>query len=171
MSMRFCCVIFERHSNIRVLVRHQTGRNTGHSHFNIHLSVLGIAPASKLRPILLHLCQRQTFEAIAPGMLELLPNSPQYIEPISVMAPWSGEVNDEIRLAFRRSLAVDLYGWDAFDSLRLRLAVADYCWVSYKLLYLLAIFGSMIYFAKNPIRKCPRPRKCESISAGLHKGY
>ncbi|EJD07659.1 uncharacterized protein FOMMEDRAFT_16290 [Fomitiporia mediterranea MF3/22] len=91
-------------------------------------SVLCDAPASKLRPILLHLCQRRTFDTVWPRVLELLSSCLHAEETLSAIGSWSGRVTDDIRLAFRRSLAIDFYGWDAYHSLRLRLAVADYCW-------------------------------------------
>lgn len=90
---------------------------------------IGHTPASLLRPILLHLRQRKTFELIWHRVLPLLSLSPDVTNGVNEMKPYAGEINEEIRLAFRRSLSVDLYGWEEFQSLRLRLAVADYCWV------------------------------------------
>lgn len=108
-----------------------------HSYFTFLLhrgTVLSSSPTSKLRPILFHLCQRQIYDVVWPRILELLPVNSHNAESMGEMASWSGQINDDIRLAFRRSLAIGLYGWDTFYSLRLRLAVADYCWVSRVLL-------------------------------------
>ncbi|THH10356.1 hypothetical protein EW145_g1385 [Phellinidium pouzarii] len=91
-------------------------------------SVLGHAPIHKLRPILLLLCQRTVFETIWPRVLELLPTNTQEAENYIAIEPWTGQVNDAVKEAFRRSLSVDLYGWDSFHSSRLQLAIADYCW-------------------------------------------
>ncbi|KAH8110999.1 transcription factor IIIC subunit delta N-term-domain-containing protein [Phellopilus nigrolimitatus] len=91
-------------------------------------SVLGYAPVHKLRPILLHLCQRKVFDVIWHRVLELIPTDISEGEIGGVIEPWADQINDVVRQAFRRSLCIDLYGWDSFLSLRLRLAVADYCW-------------------------------------------
>ncbi|KAI5121645.1 hypothetical protein M0805_001172 [Coniferiporia weirii] len=91
-------------------------------------SVLGRASAHVLRPVLLHLCQRAVFDTVWPHVLELLPTDLQETESAIVIEPLTSQLDDEVRRAFRRSLSIDLFGWDSFTSRRLRLAVADYCW-------------------------------------------
>lgn len=42
----------------------------------------------------------------------------------------TGGLDPGLRLDFRRSLTRHLFGWDYILNLRMRLAVADLCWVS-----------------------------------------
>ncbi|KAL5531750.1 hypothetical protein ACEPAG_4627 [Sanghuangporus baumii] len=91
-------------------------------------SILGHAPSSILRPILLHLCQRKTFDVVWTRVLPLLAPGLDDAKYANGLPRWSRGLDEEIKRAIRRNLAIELYGWDAFHSLRLRLAVADYCW-------------------------------------------
>ena len=79
---------------------------------------------------MLHLCQRNTFDAVWSRVLPLLSLDPEGPDHEASMPAWAGVDSEEGRLAFRYSLAVSLYGWEVFHSLRLRLAIADYCWVT-----------------------------------------
>jgi general transcription factor 3C protein 4 len=48
-----------------------------------------------------------------------------------VVPPWpSGDVGPELKADFRRSLTRQFFGWDNLLNLRMRLSVADLCWVS-----------------------------------------
>jgi general transcription factor 3C protein 4 len=44
--------------------------------------------------------------------------------------PWEKELTLPLQQAFQRSLTRHLFGWDIILSLRMRLAVADFCWVT-----------------------------------------
>lgn len=51
-----------------------------------------------------------------------------------IVTPWSaGGLTPELKSDFRRSLARQLFGWDNLLNLRMRLSVADLCWVSVSL--------------------------------------
>ena len=47
-----------------------------------------------------------------------------------VTVPTWGSLTPETRSQFRASLARNLFGWDVLLSLRMRLSVADFAWVS-----------------------------------------
>ena len=85
-----------------------------------------------LRPHLLHLgdsnrlrgCYGQLFDIIRP----VLDNDCS--KRVAIPSWGSGDVNVELRDQFRLSLATNLYGWDELLSLRMRLSLADFAWVS-----------------------------------------
>lgn len=63
-------------------------------------------------------------------MLDIL-RQPVDDDSVSIsLSQWSGSPTPEIKRAFRRSLAQNLFGWDSLLYLRMGLGVADFCWVS-----------------------------------------
>lgn len=89
---------------------------------------LGHAPIHTLRPAFLQLGYRAVFDAIWLDVIQCLslslPN-----ENEAPIQPWTNAVDDMFRKEFRKSLTIALYGWEDLHSTRLRLAVADACWV------------------------------------------
>ncbi|KAJ6485623.1 transcription factor IIIC subunit delta N-term-domain-containing protein [Mycena sanguinolenta] len=85
----------------------------------------GSTPLNLLRPIFLHL---EDLLEHQPRVIQiLLANSDTY-PPSPDLPAWSGEVNSQMRLDFRRSVKQHLYGCNILLSLRLRLSVAEFCW-------------------------------------------
>ena len=89
---------------------------------------LGRRPYTYVAPYLFHLSRKEFFDVAWPDVLRILPLAEDEFEQQD-LAPWSGAVDHSVRKSFQHSLSVDFYGWGVFHSLRLRLAVADYCWV------------------------------------------
>lgn len=87
-------------------------------------------PLHQLRPLLLHLCSTGRFAEICPRLLEILDQSPQVESPaVSVLLPSQG-VGPKLQRQLRESLATHFFGWNGLHSLRMRLSIADMCWVS-----------------------------------------
>lgn len=86
-------------------------------------------PLHQLRPLLLHLCSTGRFAEICPRLLEVLDQSPQDESPAVSVPPSSQGVGTELQSQLRESLATHLFGWNGLLSLRMRLSVADMCWV------------------------------------------
>lgn len=88
-----------------------------------------ITPLHQLRPLLLHLCSTGRFVEICPRLLAVLDQSPQDESPAVSIPPSSQGVGAELQRQLRESLATHLFGWNGLLSLRMRLSVADMCWV------------------------------------------
>lgn len=93
-------------------------------------TVLGDAPIHILRPVYMHLRKNGTLHQIHPRILDVLrhygdDDSSNAIIPLS-----STGLTPDIKLQLRKSLTSHLFGWDNLLALRMRLAVADFCWVS-----------------------------------------
>lgn len=86
-------------------------------------------PLHQLRPLLLHLCSTGRFAETCPRLLEVLDQSPQDESPAVSVPPSSPGVGAELRRELRESLATHLFGWSGLLSLRMRLSIADICWV------------------------------------------
>ena len=85
---------------------------------------------AQLRPIFFHLYQAQLFNHIWEDVILLLNLADkQYNEHAIVVRPLTGNQDDE-RESLRYNLSLHLYGWTHAQSLRLRLSIADFCWVS-----------------------------------------
>ncbi|KAJ7498004.1 transcription factor IIIC subunit delta N-term-domain-containing protein [Mycena galericulata] len=85
----------------------------------------GATPLHILRPIFLHL---QDLTELQPRVIETLLEKADRYPPSPSLVAWSGDVGDELRVKFRRSLKQHLFGCNVLLSLRLRLSVADFCW-------------------------------------------
>ena len=86
-------------------------------------------PLHQLRSLLLHLCSTGRFAEICPRLLEILDQSLQDESPPVSVPPSSQGVGVELQSQLRESLATHLFGWNGLLSLRMRLSVADMCWV------------------------------------------
>ncbi|KAJ7249546.1 transcription factor IIIC subunit delta N-term-domain-containing protein [Mycena haematopus] len=85
----------------------------------------GSTPLNLLRPIFLHsedLLEHQ------PRLIQILLANTDKSPPILVIPTWSGDIDSQMRLDFRRSVKQHLYGCNILLSLRLRLSVAEFCW-------------------------------------------
>ncbi|KAA1468914.1 hypothetical protein DENSPDRAFT_834407 [Dentipellis sp. KUC8613] len=88
----------------------------------------GDAPLHILRPLFLHLRNPGVLERLHPHILTILE---AHISDESLhrnIPAWTGELDEAVRTAFRKSLVQHLFGSDDLLSLRLRLAAADFCW-------------------------------------------
>ncbi|KAG8220800.1 hypothetical protein J3R82DRAFT_2244 [Butyriboletus roseoflavus] len=86
-------------------------------------------PLHQLRPLFLHLCNTGRFAETCPRVLDILDHSPQD-ESLAVSVPLSSQgVGVELQRQLRESLATHLFGWNTLLSLRMRLSIADMCWV------------------------------------------
>jgi general transcription factor 3C protein 4 len=95
------------------------------------MTALGQVSIHSLRPTLLYLRRNGTSFRLHSRLLEIL-RPPSIDSSINVTVPLlQGELDQELREGLRRSLKKHLFGWSDFLSLRLRLAVADFCWVGY----------------------------------------
>ncbi|KDQ50704.1 hypothetical protein JAAARDRAFT_199699 [Jaapia argillacea MUCL 33604] len=87
----------------------------------------GYAPIHVLRSVFLQLRSGVMSQVYQHVLAILHPTFPD--ESTNIFIPmWSGILTEELRRECRSSLARHLYGWDPLLSLRLRLAIADYCW-------------------------------------------
>ena len=89
-----------------------------------------MAPIHILRPLFLHLGQQKIFDSFWPDILKELVLLPSDVEVGSSLEFGSSEDLDQFRLTFRHSLTIELFGCETFHSMRLRLAIADFCWVN-----------------------------------------
>ena len=93
-------------------------------------SALGLAPLHVLRPIFFYLRNNGKLNLLHSRVLETLrPHLVDHPMNVSIL-PWAGDLIPEMRHEFRSSLARYLFGWDILLSLRMRLSVADFVWVS-----------------------------------------
>jgi hypothetical protein len=113
----------------------------------------GCVPLHLLRPIFLHFGKSERFQHLLGFIFQVL-QQPFDDESVNVVvAPWSaGGLVPELKADFRRSLTTHLFGWDNLLSLRMRLSVADLCWVS-------IFFGSrsLILRLSESVRNSRRP--------------
>lgn len=107
--------------------------------FSCRSTVLGQAPVHVLRPILYRLSLKGVLDAVWPEVLQLLPLADDELQECHLPS-WTGHVDHDIHKSFQRSIAIDLYGWDTFRSLRFRMAIAVFCWVIEFLVPLLTHF-------------------------------
>ena len=68
---------------------------------------------------------------ILPQLLQILESNVPEDPAATIVNSWTGGFVPEMRVAFRRQLITHLFGWDSLVALRLRLAIADFCWVCY----------------------------------------
>lgn len=85
-----------------------------------------------LRPYLLHLGDSKRLKECHGQLLDTLRliSTDDCSKQVIITSWGSGDVSVELREKFRISLATHLYGWDEFLSLRMRLVLADFAWVS-----------------------------------------
>jgi general transcription factor 3C protein 4 len=101
---------------------------TGSGHDPIHL----------LRSTFLYLRDEASLQRLHQRLLGILSLHPfTMADPslamshtASALPSWQEEVTPDMRRSFRMSLRRDLFGWSDLMSLRMRLSLADYCWVS-----------------------------------------
>lgn len=92
----------------------------------------GCVPLHLLRPIFLHFEKSERFQQLLGFVFQVLQQPFDDDSVNIVVAPWSaGGLVPELKADFRRSLTTHLFGWDNLLSLRMRLSVADLCWVSF----------------------------------------
>src|SRR5882757_6757864 len=122
------------------------------------------APVHHLRALMLYLRNNARFTALCPRILEILSQVPPDQTTSIVLPPWTQGSTDDLRLQLRKSLTTHLFGWPNLLSLRMRLSIADMCWVrrsgaptSYSLPYLL--------FHRN----YARTRRCRYSAVKLHR--
>ena len=92
------------------------------------LTILGQAPIASLRPIFLYLRKSGTLPRVHSRLLEILRPSSSFLELDVDISGTPGGTN-EVKDAFQRNLKKYLFGCRDLLSLRLRLSVADFCWV------------------------------------------
>lgn len=89
----------------------------------------GYSPLRILRPVFFLLSQGQVATQSSERLLQILQHTP-FDESTSInITPLSATLTKEVKREFRNSLLCHMYGWDSFLSLRLKLAVADHCWM------------------------------------------
>lgn len=131
---------------------------------------MGHAPAHTLRPILLHLCQHQVFDVLTHQVLQILQETYHEDGIEYNLQKWTNPVNENTRRIIRRSLAIDLYGWDAFYSLRLRFALADFCWVRVFYNYRMLIIANFVSSFKQKMSSVDETKnKFGTIAQNLQK--
>ena len=97
----------------------------------------GYDPIHLLRSVLLYLRDEGNLQRLHSRVLGILSLHPVLMVDPSLptthasyaLPCWEDEVTPEMRRSFRRSLRQELYGWGDLMSLRMRLSLADYCWV------------------------------------------
>jgi hypothetical protein len=97
----------------------------------------GYDPIHLLRSVLLYLRDEGNLQRLHSRVLGILSLHPVLmVDPslatthaASALPSWEDEVTPEMRRSFRGSLRQELYGWGDLMSLRMRLSLADYCWV------------------------------------------
>jgi hypothetical protein len=91
----------------------------------------GDASIHLLRPILIHLRVNEMTPRLHTCLMDLLQSQPIDDDSFNLVIPSTPATFDpQLRDSFRRSLGQHLFGWDVLLSLRLRLAITDFCWVS-----------------------------------------
>jgi hypothetical protein len=83
-----------------------------------------------LRPFFFGLHNQRRLESVHNRLLQMLQKpSEDFSAKISVPVLVAA-LTDDIRRNFRKSLAMHLFGWPEISSLRMRLSLADFVWVS-----------------------------------------
>lgn len=85
----------------------------------------GATPLHLLRPIFL---RAQDLVDLQPRVIETLLDGSDTSPPSPALTPWLTDKSLQLREEFRKSLNQHLFGCNVLHSLRLRLAVADFCW-------------------------------------------
>ncbi|KAG7094041.1 hypothetical protein E1B28_007662 [Marasmius oreades] len=95
----------------------------------------GVTPLHVMRPILFHMRSKYLLDRLHAQILGVLsPQDPDSIVMSDDIAlpTWcpggQGALSPDFRKAFRNSLIMHLFGWDALMSLRMKLSLADYAW-------------------------------------------
>lgn len=91
-----------------------------------------LSPLHLLRPYFLHLGDSKRLKECYVQLLDVLRPvlNNDYSKRVVIPSWDSGEISAELRKQFCISLATNLYGWDELLSLRMRLSLADFAWVS-----------------------------------------
>lgn len=94
-------------------------------------SASGLSPLYLLRPFLVHLRDPNKLDTVRSRFLEVLQTRAHedFSKAITVPSCEMG-LTDDLRLRFKFSLSTNLFGWDDLLSLRMRLSLADFAWVS-----------------------------------------
>ncbi|ETW79260.1 hypothetical protein HETIRDRAFT_478665 [Heterobasidion irregulare TC 32-1] len=88
----------------------------------------GHAPIHILRPIFLHLQKTGKISQLQLRLLETLRDLPVDESTSIAIPPFTREFTADVRTDFGRSLTQHLFGFNTLLSLRLLLAIADFCW-------------------------------------------
>jgi general transcription factor 3C polypeptide 4 len=91
-------------------------------------TIPGQVPIASLRPIFLYLLKSGTLPRVHSRLLEIL-HPPSSFPSLDVDTSGTPGGTNEVKYAFQRSLKKHLFGCRDLLSLRLRLSVADFCWV------------------------------------------
>jgi len=71
--------------------------------------------------------------AVHTKFLDLLRDQSQTDDSTKITVPeLCQEMNEDMKIKFRRSLSVNLFGWDDLLSLRMKLSLGDFAWVRKK---------------------------------------
>ena len=90
---------------------------------------LGRGTLDLLRPYLFRLSDRGKLNELHPRILQVLDPSPDDHSLTIDILPCLSNLSAEVRQRFRKSLSRHLFGYDALESLRIRLVLADFIWV------------------------------------------
>lgn len=122
----------------------------------------GSAPIHHLRALMLHLRSNARFAAVCPQVLEILSQVPPDQTTTIVLPSWTQGSNDDLRPQLRKSLTTHLFGWPNLLSLRMRLSIADLCWVR----ELRA--SNLVHLQYFVHRNYARTRRCKHSAAKSH---
>ncbi|KAJ7308537.1 transcription factor IIIC subunit delta N-term-domain-containing protein [Mycena albidolilacea] len=126
------------------------------------ISASGCTPLALLRPIFLHL---EDLLKLQPRVIQILLAEADRYPPSPVLPTWSGDVDPQLRLDFRRSLKQHLYGCNILHSARLKLAVAEFCWASRLFSLLFLEYGQVAQQLLRTISFIVLKIMCRHISA------
>jgi general transcription factor 3C polypeptide 4 len=102
------------------------------NYWPLHVSpnvAVGDAPIHSLRSVYMHLRKNGTLRQIHSRVLDILRLYDDDDSSDVIVPPSSTGLTSGMRLQFRKSLTSHLFGWDKLLVLRMKLAVADFCWV------------------------------------------
>ncbi|KAI0048739.1 hypothetical protein FA95DRAFT_1517013 [Auriscalpium vulgare] len=88
----------------------------------------GAAPIHVLRPLFLHLLHPERLAQVQPQVLQLLQSRTGALDVPHFDPPRSDNLTEALREELRDSFRRHLFGSDGLFSMRLRLALADFCW-------------------------------------------
>ncbi|KIP09279.1 hypothetical protein PHLGIDRAFT_505344 [Phlebiopsis gigantea 11061_1 CR5-6] len=122
-----------KHSHIIVTAQLWDGKSDDDILADIHTALSqctpsrGVSPLSTLRAIFLQLRDRDKLARLHPRVLALLRAPPAPDAPAAAPTQWAGEAGPALRVAFRRSLRMHLFGRAGFLARRVRVLLAGFC--------------------------------------------
>jgi general transcription factor 3C protein 4 len=89
----------------------------------------GLAPLYLLRPFFFRLRDKKMLSVLHSRVLDVI--TPEFSDhsALVTVSSWAN-LTPETQSQFRASMASNLFGWDILLSLRMRLSLADFAWVS-----------------------------------------